>query len=581
MNDLKRLKDLKLNNYLKNTLFVVLVINFIFIMAMITVVNAYQLYSIRLLLLDFQLIAFCGILTTVLITIIVMLTFFYSYKGYYTSSILYAIHILYTVISNGKTTDNSPLTGLLMITIGYISCAIIHYNHKNLQKNSHLLEQQKSILNQIAYYDTLTNLPNRLRILSEINTMISSSNPDTDTFALIRIDIDNYRVLRDYLGHVKGEEELKFFADRLKSVIHPLDMPGRMNSDEFIVLVQRPLTKDELQEYVRLLQKELCHKITCAQNSFYLNNHYGISLYPEHGTETELLIQYADAACFSAKTDSDQHICFFNINLYQKLVQKTQIENSLREAIYNNEFYLVYQPQYSCNNKQLRGFEVLLRWNNPTTGLIPPSVFIPIAEETGTILSIGRWVLEQACISFNEILQKYDTHLILSINISAVQLLENSFVETVTEVLESTSFPPNLLEFEITETVLISSKDTVIRVLKALKNMGIHIALDDFGTEYASLSYLQLLPLDILKIDRSFINSIGEGDTTDLVESIINIAKKQSLITVAEGIETENQLNYLKEKGCQYVQGFLWGKPIPKNDLEELLSDLKSQNKLP
>ncbi len=581
MNDFKRVKDLKLNNYLKNTLFFVLVISFIFIMVMITVINARQLDSIRLIFLDFQRTAFSGILTTVLITIMVMLTFFYSYKGYYTSTILYVLYILYTIVTNGKTNDNSPLTGLLMITMGYISCSIIHYNHKNLQKKSSLLEQQKSILNQIAYYDTLTNLPNRLRILSEINAMIRSSNPDIDTFALIRIDIENYRVLRDYLGHVKGEEELKFFADRLKSAIHPLDMPGRMNSDEFIVLVQRSLTKDDLQDYVHLLQQELCHKITCNQDSFYLNNHYGISLYPEHGTETELLIQYADAACYSAKNDSDQHICFFNHNLYQKLVQKTQIENSLREAIYTSEFYLVYQPQYSCNKKLLRGFEVLLRWNSPTTGLIPPSVFIPIAEETGTILSIGKWVLEQACASFKEILQKYDTRLILSINISAIQLLEKSFVDTVIDVLETTDFPPELLEFEITETVLITSKETVIRILKTLKTMGIHIALDDFGTEYASLSYLQLLPLDILKIDRSFINTIVEGDSSNLVESIINIAKKQSLITVAEGIETETQLTYLKEKGCQYVQGFLWGKPIPKFDLEELLSDLKSQNKLP
>ncbi len=573
-------QKLTLNKYLANLLYLVLILLDIFIVATIVYVSRMQMDTVPLFFLEFQRSAFCGMMISMLMITLILLTLFYSTKGFITSSGLYIAYVIYTLLTASKIVDNSFYTGLIMITIGYITCALLHYNQKNLQKKNKLLENQKSILNKIAYYDSLTNLPNKNRILSELNTITEHANSDSDSFSIIRIDIDNYRVLRDYLGHTRGEKELKIFADHLNSITHPLDLAGRMDNDEFIVLVKRPLSKEELIDYVLLFKQELSHKITCNQNSFYLNCNFGISIFPDHDTKTEQLLNYADTACYEAKKDSDNRICFFNHSLYEQLIFKTEIENALQEAIHNDELYLVYQPQYSCDTKQLRGFEVLLRWNNPALGLIPPSTFIPIAEETGTIIPIGKWVMEKACESFLNILQEFKIELVLSVNISAIQLLENSFIDTVTDILETTGFPPELLEFEITETVLITSKETVISILNELKQMGIHLALDDFGTEYASLSYLQLLPLDILKIDRSFIANIGKESKDNLVESIIAIAQKQSLITVAEGIETEHQLNYLKEKGCQFIQGFLWGKPMSKDDMQKLLTELNTQETL-
>lgn len=581
MQVIAKILDVKLNKYVKYMIYLFIILNYFFLMAIITLVNNLNMSTVPLFFLEFECSAFCGTLTTVLMASLVMLSVFYYKKGFIAASVLYAIYILYTAIAASKIGDSSALTGLLMMSIGYITCVIIYHNIKKLKSQNELLQKQKNMLNEMAYFDSLTKLPNRYRILSELNAVTKQCNPAKDTFSIIRIDIDNYRILRDYLGHVKGEEELKIFSNRLNTAIHPLDIPGRMDSDEFIVLVERPLNKEALKDYVLSLQQKLSHKITLNENSFYLNVSYGISIFPDHGTDTEELLQYADTACFEAKKDPDHHICFFNHDLYHQLIHKTTIENALKEAIPNNEFYLVFQPQYSCLEKKLRGFEVLLRWNNEALGNISPTQFIPIAEETGSILAIGGWVLETACETFSAILKQYQTRLILSINISAVQMLENSFLETVTTILEKTGFPAELLEFEITETVLISSKETVIHILNELKRMGIHIALDDFGTEYASLSYLKLLPLDILKIDRSFIHDIGKDTSGNLVEAILTIAKQQSLITVAEGIETQGQLSYLRKKGCQYIQGFLWGKPITHAEVEGLLDQLKEQENLP
>ncbi len=555
MSNATGLANLKQTKHLNNILYVFLILNYIFIMILIAIVNLYKMTSVPLFFLEFQRVAFTDLMISLLIIMLLILSVLFSHKGFTTASILYIVYLLHTGVIALMAAESSALTGILIITIGYISCVIIHHNN--------------------------TNLPNRNRVLSEMNSLIMHANQNTDKFFVIHLDIDNYRVFRDYLGHIKGEQELQLFTNHLKSSIHPLDMTARMGDEEFIILVQRPLIHEELLDYVNHLQQELSYKITCNQNSFYLTCNYGICSYPQHGTNTEQLLKYADIACYEAKKNPRHPICFFDQNLYQKLVYNTTLENALKDVINNKELYLVYQPQYSCNSKELRGFEVLLRWNHPTFGLIPPSSFIPIAEKTGSIIPIGKWVLENACEAFHKILDKYNTNLILSVNISTVQLLENSFLDTVTTVLEKTGFPPSLLEFEITETVLITSKETVIRILQELKKMGIHIALDDFGTEYASLSYLQLLPLDILKIDRSFINNIDEGDKCNLVESIITIAKKQSLVTIAEGIETENQLHYLKDQGCQFIQGFLWGRPISCDALDILLSDLKKQDALP
>lgn len=582
MKNFNNKQKLQLNTHIQNILYLFLICNYILVLLLIILVYIYDLSTVRFFFIEISRTGFCGVLSELLVVFLLLLTLLYNKKGIITGTCLFLIYLVNCIMALFRfNSNNNALTGITMLSIGYFTCILLYHNSRKINKNYLLLQEQRNMLNKMAYYDSLTKLPNHNRIKSEIDSLLANTNPDTDSFAIIRIDVDNYRLLRDYLGHSKAEEELALFASHLMKSIHPLDMPGRIESDEFIILVERSLTKKELQEYVLHLQQSLTHRISCNQNSIYLNTSYGICMFPEHGTRTETLLQYADTACYEAKKDTDHHICFFNQTLYQHLAYRTQIDNALKESIANNELYLVYQPQYSSRNKKLRGFEALLRWKSPSLGAISPATFIPVAEENGCIIPIGAWVLEQACTTFKRIMDWYETYPIISINISVVQLLDSSFLDTVSDILNRTSFPPELLEFEITESVLISSKERVIRVLNEFKKMGIHIALDDFGTEYASLSYLQQLPLDILKIDKSFVSHIGKEEKVDMVEAILTIAKQQSLITVAEGIETETQLSYLQKRGCQYIQGFLWGRPIDEENLLNLLAELKSQHSLP
>ena len=510
----------------------------------------------------------CGILTEMQIMLILCLTIWYGTKGYIISLILYGIAVgsqIFPLFLGGKII--SVIGMIMMIGASIMSTVIYIYRT--------YLNYQKTKLHEVATYDGLTGVINRQTFLSELNKRIEKDKQINPPFIIVFIDIDDFKKVNDLTGHYQGDRLLQGIAKAWKDIIVPGDLLGRIGGDEFALIIPRRLSDDEIKAYIKKLQLALEKDIQLENCGHSVTASFGVSKYPSDSKSAYQLLKYADMAMYVAKSDGKNRLKFFSKEMYETMTRNVQLENALSQAIANNEFYLMYQPQYGCHKKSLRGFEVLLRWHSKELGTVSPAEFISIAEKTGLIVSIGEWVMETACSRFKKLIEAYGTHKILSINISALQLLEPNFIEMVKRILMKTGFDPHYLEVEITESIFISSKEYIISVLNELKEMGIHIALDDFGTNYASLSYIQMLPLDILKIDKSFIDHIiDENSKTNLVGAIISIAQELNYKVVAEGIEKQEQIQYLSEKGCDYVQGYLWGKPLMEIEVDQLLNTL-------
>lgn len=430
--------------------------------------------------------------------------------------------------------------------------------NRQLQDYNQALQQNEEKLNYLAFFDSLTELPNRKMIFDRLELLIRISRTDNKKFSLIFIDLDNFKRVNDSLGHHAGDMLLKAAVQRLKSVIHQEDLLGRLGGDEFALIVQRKLKENELLAYLETVRESLVDPFTIEESKFIVSASFGVSMYPQDGDSANEIMKSADTAMYKAKENGRNGIHFFSVEMKSEILKRIEFENILREAVEQEEFHLVYQPQYRPDPKQLRGIEVLARWNSAILGPVSPVQFIPFAEETGLIVLLGRWIIRTACRQSKTISDAYQCPVVMSINISPVQIMEPTFVDMVKTILTETACDPRTIEFEITESVFISSMDYVINVLNELKQLGIRIALDDFGTGYSSLSYLQRLPIDTLKIDRSFVNGIEQQKTRKpIVGSIISLVHQMDISVVAEGVENEAQLHYLKDQACDYIQGLL------------------------
>lgn len=432
-----------------------------------------------------------------------------------------------------------------------------------LQDYNIKLEEREEELNQLAFYDPLTGLPNRRLIIDRLDALLQICKKEQRRFSVVFVDLDNFKKINDTAGHQVGDEILQVIARRWKEIIDKSDLLGRLGGDEFAIIIQRPLSKEEIYEYVNKLRNSLNKRVYYFQREFYAKASFGVARYPEDGDTSEVLLKYADMAMYEAKAKRQNEICFFNQDMHQKFQKSVQIETCLQQILDKNELYIVYQPQYNSKTHELRGFEALARWNSAKLGNVSPASFIPIAEETGMILPMGEYILRQACITCKNWMETYDTSFMLSVNVSVVQLLDASFVSMVQRVVKETEFPSNCLEVEVTESTFINSMECAVEVLTQIKNMGIRIALDDFGTGYASLSYLQMLPIDMIKVDKLFVDGIvSEKKQRALVKSLVEIAHELSMNVIAEGVEEEIQLEVLNHIQCDYMQGYLWGKPM-------------------
>ncbi len=435
----------------------------------------------------------------------------------------------------------------------------------------------KEEIERLAFYDSLTQLPNRRLLIDRLKQSLAASARSGQKGALIFLDLDHFKTLNDTLGHDTGDLLLQQVSERLKLCVREEDTVSRFGGDEFVVMLEN-LSLDEY-EAAKLAEK-VGEKILQSLNLPYLlgTNHYkttssiGITLLNDHDSNVEDLLKQADIAMYQSKKSGRNAVSFFDPDMQASINARVQIEAELYNALLNQQFRLYYQVTVD-ENRRASGAEALIRWFHPERGMVPPADFIPLAEETGLILEIGKWVLDTACLQLS--FWKHDPltrYLTLSVNVSARQFHQPNFVEEVQEAVRKHEIDPEMLKLELTESMLIQNIQVTIEKMNALNEIGVQLALDDFGTGYSSLQYLKQLPLDQLKIDRSFVRDLV-FDTNDqaIVRTIIAMANSMHLNVIAEGVETEEQHQLLIQYGCKHYQGYLFSKPVPIGKLEKML----------
>lgn len=438
------------------------------------------------------------------------------------------------------------------------------------------LKEYQERLEFLAYHDPLTKLPNRL-MLRLYWTEILDNNQAVKS-ALFFIDSDNFKFINDTLGHNHGDQLIVAIGSRLKANIGENDNVFRIGGDEFVVSIPNFTNIEDIETVAKKIIYSFAEPFEIANNSIHITVSLGIAIYPDHGVETDELLKNADIAMYKAKECGKNRFVFYDAKIHARIEERMWLEKNLGNALSKQEFLLHYQPQVDLKTGTITGFEALLRWNNLELGLISPLKFIEITEDNGLIIPLGEWVLNRACRFMKDLQELTGEKLAVSVNASIIQLMQDDFVERVLEVLKDCRFNPELLELEITESVLIESFETIYQKLESLREKRVRIALDDFGKGYSSLNYLCRLPISTLKIDKSFVDNIINKDKDRIIiGDIVAIGHKVGLSVIAEGVETDEQLQYLMDHECDKVQGFIYSKPLPEEEVIELL---RSKNKL-
>ncbi|RCW54905.1 bifunctional diguanylate cyclase/phosphodiesterase [Halanaerobium sp. ST460_2HS_T2] len=553
------IKEIKINNYINDKLLIILNVLYIFFAIFLILSNSINLNNFAL-----SADTLRGIIVQLQIIILLYLTFNFAAGGFISALILN----VFSVFSFATVMIIKKSIFLLPALIGYLTILIIMYLIFDYQQEINLrvnqLKKEKKKLQYMAYYDNLTEIANREMLIERLDYLSSMSETEKINYKLIFVDFKNFKKINDSWGYETGDYILQEIAFRLQKCLDENDLPARLGGDEFAVIVQRELSEKNLKRYIRKIKRELERPYRCEGREITLNSNFGVSSYPKDGKNSKEIIRSADIAIYKAKTSIDKEIEFFARNMEKDVVAGVQMEDSLKKAIKDEEFHLLFQPQYQIDGEKLRGFETLIRWHSPEQGTISPGRFIPIAEKTGLIKEIGEWVIKTSINKFRSLNGRFKDEPVLSINISVVQLTDPHFIEQITEIISQEKIEGFKLEFEITESLFISDQEYVIDVLYKLKELGISIAMDDFGTGYASLSYLQHIPLDILKIDKVFIDLISQTQESEkmMVPPIIEMAHQWGIRVIAEGVETVEQLHYLEDHNCDYLQGFLLNRPL-------------------
>ena len=427
-------------------------------------------------------------------------------------------------------------------------------------------------IQRLAYYDTLTDLPNRALLSDRLDLAIAHAKRSGYKCAVLFLDMDRFKNINDALGHSIGDQLLKSVATRLKECVREVDTVARMGGDEFVVVLDGAAETGSILSVARKMLHSLSQPYEVEGHNIRATPSIGISVYPEDGTDGESLIMNADSAMYHAKENGRNDFKFFVSDMKTKVTEKLFIESDLRKALEHGQFVLYFQPQVDIRTGHIIGAEALIRWNHPTAGLISPAKFIPIAEESGLIIPLGEWILNEACRQ-NLAWQKAGlTPISIAVNLSAVQFRQPNLCQLIGRVLSDTGLDPHYLELELTEGLVMSNTDSAIATLNGFKEMGVHISIDDFGTGYSSLSYLKHFPIDYLKIDQSFIRDItANPDDAAITTAIINMAQGLNLRTIAEGVETAEQLKFLRLHSCDVVQGYYFSKPVPATEFADIL----------
>lgn len=425
--------------------------------------------------------------------------------------------------------------------------------------NEKKVEQKIHFMN---YYDNITGIPNRKKFTEKFQQLINDNIGNGTKLGLIFFDIDNFKNINDTYGHEVGDEILHKLCERIEGILDARHTFARFGGDEFVIAFSSVIDEIEIKEFLNDLLLKVRKPFEVNNKNIYCSISLGISMYPRDANNLEVLLKTADMAMHKAKEEGKNRYKFFDVDILNMLKRQYDIEKALRTAIEKNEIFMVFQPKVSIKGEKINGFEALVRWVNSDLGFISPAEFIPIAENTGLIVDIGKYIIEESFKKCKELYEISTSIFHIAINISDIQLREDGFIDFIAELLHKYEIPPEYIEFEITEGVIMKSVARNIELLLGLKRLGVSIALDDFGTGYSSLSYLKRLPIDVLKIDKSFVDGIGVDEKSEYIaESIIKLSHSLDLKVVAEGVETREQLGYLDRMKCDVAQGYYFSKP--------------------
>lgn len=433
-------------------------------------------------------------------------------------------------------------------------------------------KQTQDKLNHLAYHDALTDLPNQVLFKDRLKQAIAYSRRHDQMHAVLLLNLDRFKTINDSLGYTAGDRLLQTVAQRLTSCVRESDTVARFGGDEFAVLLTQITRAQDAANAARAIKGVLDQAFIFDEQEVFISTSIGISLYPHDDRDTAGLLKNAGAALQRAKVQGGNNYEFYTAGGTTRALKQLVLESNLRGAIERSEFVVHYQPQVTIPDFHLVGMEALVRWKHPSLGLLYPSEFVPLAEDSGLIIALGEWVMRVACSQNMEWQDKGLSPMRLSVNFSARQFQQPAFIATVAEILKQTNLDPRWLELELTESSIMKEPEKAIEKLHELKLMGIKVAIDDFGTGYSSLNYLKRFPIDTLKIDKTFVSDVcKDPHDTAIVRAIITLGHALDLTVIAEGVETQEQLEYLRSLGCDVVQGFLFSKSLAAPAFEELL----------
>jgi diguanylate cyclase (GGDEF)-like protein len=428
-----------------------------------------------------------------------------------------------------------------------------------------------------AFHDALTGLPNRALFMDHVKMAIQRSRRSGNRlFAALFLDLDRFKIINDSLGHMVGDQLLVGIAHRLEACLRPGDTVARLGGDEFTILLEDLASMDDAIEVASRVQEAVSQPFNIGGHEVFTTASIGIALSNTGYERAEDLLRDADTAMYRAKMEGKKRHVVFDKAMHDRAMELLQLETDLRRAITRNEFFLNYQPIVSLETGKVMSFEALVRWRHPERGLVGPGDFIPVAEETGLIIPLGQWVLNEACLQMRE-WQRHgvaDASVTMSVNLSSRQFSQPDLIEQVRGALRESGLRPGNLKLEITESMVMENIDTAIDMLMQLRGLGVGLSIDDFGTGYSSLSYLHRFPIDTLKIDRSFVTQMTDNsENAEIVRTIVTLARSLDMAVVAEGVETSDQLRQLGDLGCDYGQGYLFSRPVGAGPAAELLTE--------
>lgn len=514
---------------------------------------------------------------------------FILYMTYLVSTIGTAL--IWVIIQNAETYS---MVIIMLLAYIYYSASIAYRFSKNFREillekiktDEHLQEQktsnnkiieQKDALDYKANHDDLTDLPNRNLLNDRLNHGMEKAKRNSELLAVCFIDLDNFKIINDSLGHDIGDKVLKKVTKRLQQTIRSHDTLARWGGDEFIVIMEGLKDSEDASILAQKILEVLTLPCELEGQELYVTSSIGISIYPKDSTNLDSLIKYADSAMYKAKDEGKNNFQYYSQDMTKKVFERVVMESSMRVAIKNKEFAVYYQPQVDARNNKLTGMEALVRWNHPVLGLIPPYEFLPLAEENGLIIEIDKLVMDMAMSQYSQWRKEKFNKCVLSLNVAVKYLEQDEYIPNLKENIKKYSIDVRYLVLELTESDVMKNPENTIKKLHELSALGVNIAIDDFGTGYSSLSYLKRLPIDELKIDKSFIDDIPDSEGgVAIVKAIIAMANTIDLTIVAEGVENKLQKDYLVKNGCNIIQGYYYSKPIPENEMLEFMKGMNN-----